>query len=115
MSRIGTSVYDAARGAPADRVPVMLEMKSSTDEWEFRTRALTDPEGQIANLLPEGLELAAGVYRLTYDTGSYFEHHHQRGFYPEVSIVFEVQHPAAEIHIPLNLGPDGYSTGRAAG
>ena len=114
MSRIGTSVYDAARGAPADRVPVTLEKRSGTDEWEFRTRAMTDQEGRITNLLPEGLELAAGVYRLTFDTGSYFEHHHQRGFYPEVSIVFDVQHPAAEIHIPLKLGPDGYSTGRSA-
>lgn len=111
MSRIGTSVYDTARKAPADRVPVKLEKRSAADDWEFRTRALTDADGQIENLLPEGLELAAGIYRLTFDTGSYFEHHHQRGFYPEVSIVFDVQHPAAEIHIPLRLGPEGYATG----
>lgn len=107
-------MYDEAREAPADRVPVVLEKRSADDEWEFRTRAVTDREGHIANLLPEGLELAAGVYRLTFDTNSYFEHHRQRGFYPEVSIVFDVQHPAAEIHIPLKLAPDGYATGRAA-
>ena len=115
MSRIGASVYDTARQAPADRVPVRLEKRSAEQEWEFRTRALTDTEGRIANLLPEGLELAAGIYRLTFDTGSYFEHHHQRGFYPEVAVVFEVQHPAAEVVIPLMLGPDGYSTHREEG
>ena len=112
MSRIGASVFDTVRGAPADRVPVKLEKRSGADEWEFRTRALTDSGGHIENLLPEGLELSAGVYRLTFDTGSYFEHHHQRGFYPEVSVVFEVQHPGAEVHIPLRLSPDGYSTQR---
>ncbi len=112
MSRIGASVYDMARRAPADRVPVKLEKRSADDEWEFRTRAVTDAAGRIENLLPEGLELAAGVYRLTFDTGSYFEHHHQRGFYPEVSVVFDVQHPGAEVHIPLRLSPDGYATQR---
>ena len=110
MSRIGTSVFDTAREACADRVPVKLEKRSGADEWEFRTRAVTDKDGRIDNLLPEGLELSAGVYRLTFDTGDYFEHHHQRGFYPEVSVVFEVQHPGATIHIPLKLSPDGYST-----
>ena len=112
MSRIGTSVYDTARDAPADRVPVKLEKRSGDAEWEFRTRALTDLDGRIANLLPEGLELSAGIYRLTFDTGSYFEHHHQRGFYPEVSVVFDVQHPGSEVHIPLQLSPDGYATQR---
>jgi 5-hydroxyisourate hydrolase len=112
MSRIGATVYDTARQAPADRVPVRLDKRSADGEWEFRTRALTDAEGRIGNLLPEGLELAAGIYRLIFDTGSYFEHHHQRGFYPEVAVVFEVQHPAAEVVIPLMLSPDGYSTQR---
>lgn len=115
MSRIGASVYDTARQAPADRVPVRLDKRSTEGEWEFRTRALTDAEGRVANLLPEGLELSTGVYRLTFDTGDYFEHHHQRGFYPEVSVVFEIQHPAAEVVIPLLLGPNGYSTHREDG
>jgi 5-hydroxyisourate hydrolase len=115
MSRIGTSVYDTAREAPADRVPVKLEKRGGAEGWEFRTRALTDARGRIDNLLPEGLELSAGVYRLTFDTGSYFEHHHQRGFYPEVSVVFEVQQPRADVHIPLRLSPEGYATHQEAG
>ena len=114
MSRVGTSVYDMARKAPADRVPVKLEKRSGADEWEFRTRAVTDNDGRIENLLPEGLELSAGVYRLTFDTGDYFERHRQRRFYPEVSVVFEVQHSGAQIHVPLQLSPDGYSTHREA-
>ncbi|MDH3606867.1 MAG: hydroxyisourate hydrolase [Acidimicrobiia bacterium] len=114
MSRLGTVVYDTERQAAADRVPVRLDKQSTEDEWQFRTRAVTDDSGRIDNLLPEGLELTTGVYRLTFDTRSYFDHHHQRGFYPEVSIVFDVQHPGAEITIPLELGPDGYSTRKDA-
>ena len=112
MSRLGTVVYDTERQAAADRVPVRLDKQAADDEWEFRTRAMTDEAGRIDNLLPEGLELSPGVYRLTFDTGLYFEHHHQRGFYPMVSIVFDVQHPGADITIPLELSPDGYATRR---
>ena len=115
MSQIGASVFDTARQAPADRVPVRLDKRSAEGDWEFRTRALTDLDGRVANLLPEGLELSTGVYRLTFDTGDYFEHHHQRGFYPEVAVVFEIQHPGAEVVIPLMLSPDGYSTHREDG
>ncbi|MBT8203600.1 MAG: hydroxyisourate hydrolase [Acidimicrobiia bacterium] len=110
MSGLGTTVRDTSRNAPADRVPVRLEKRSGTGEWEFRTRAVTDAAGHIANLLPEGLELTAGVYRLSYDTDSYFEHHHMAAPYPEIAVVFEIQRPGATVHIPLELSPDGYAT-----
>lgn len=110
MGGLGTTVLDTARNAPADRVPVRLEKRSSEGEWEYRTRAVTDEAGHIENLLPEGLELAVGVYRLSYDTGSYFEHHHMRAPYPEIVVIFDIQHPGATVHIPLEVGPDGFAT-----
>ena len=110
MSGLGTTVRDTSANAPADRVPVRLEKRSSSGEWESRTRAVTDQTGHIENLLPEGLELTAGVYRLSYDTASYFEHHHMAAPYPEIVVTFEIQHPGATVHIPLELSPVGYAT-----
>ena len=112
MSEISTEVFDTERDAPADRVPVVLEAQSPDGEWGFRTRAMTDAEGRVENLLPEGLSLAAGTYRLIFDTGSYFVHHDEETFYPSVIVSFVVTNPDDRIHIPLRLSPSGYETYR---
>lgn len=114
MSSISTHVLDLSRGRPADRVPVILEARSGADEWEFRTRAVTDNDGRIQNLLPEGLNLSAGVYRITFDTGDYFAHHDIDGFYPQVSVTFAISNPGEHHHVPLLLSPYGYTTYRGS-
>jgi len=45
-----------------------------------------------------------------FDTGSYFAASPQGGFYPEVSVTFEVTDPAAHHLVPLLLSPFTYST-----
>ena len=55
-----------------------------------------------------------GAYRLTFDTGGYFAAQGLRGFYPEVSIVFEVRAASEHYHVPLLLSPFGYSTYRGS-
>lgn len=112
MGQISTEVFDTEREAPADRVLIVLEAQSAAGDWEFRTRAMTDAEGRVGNLLPEGLGLAAGTYRLIFDTGSYFVHHDEETFYPSVIVTFVVTNPDERIHIPLRLSPSGYETHR---
>lgn len=112
MSAISTEVFDTQRAAPADRVPIVLEAQSSDGEWEFRTRAMTDAEGKVENLLPEGLALATGTYRLIFDTRSYFVHHDEETFYPSVTVTFVVNDPDDHVHIPVRLSPSGYQTHR---
>ena len=76
------------------------------------SRGVTDTDGRIAKLL-EG-PLPAGHYRLIFDTGDYFRARSVPGFYPQVTIEFEVRDPGQHHHVPLLLSPFGYSTYRGS-
>jgi 5-hydroxyisourate hydrolase len=112
MSGISTHVLDTARGRPASGVPVVLEIRSE-DGWRELARASTDDDGRV-QLLAAGASLIGGSYRLKFQTETYFTAHEIEGFYPEVSIVFEVRDAAQHYHVPLLLSPFGYSTYRGS-
>ena len=112
MSRITTHVLDTARGRPAAGVPVTLEVRAG-DGWKTLGLARTDVDGRARELAEEG-SLAAGRYRLTFDTAAYFESAGVEGFFPVAQIVFEVHDPSQHHHVPLLLSPFGYSTYRGS-
>ncbi len=115
---ITTHVLDMARGGPAAGVPVVLEMHSA-GSWGRLGGGGTDADGRCATLLPTTHALAAGQYRLTFDTGAY---HDACGgapggaFYPNACIAFRVapHQTAQHFHVPLLLAPFGYSTYRGS-
>jgi 5-hydroxyisourate hydrolase len=107
---LSTHVLDAGTGRPAPGVPLRLDRRAD-DVWEPVGRGATDDDGRCRSLAPEGLQ--PGVWRLTFDTGSYFTATGVRGFYPEVSVAFEVTEPGHH-HIPLLLSPFAYSTYRGS-
>lgn len=111
MSKITTHVLDVARGAPAAGVRIRLEMKYG-DRWTLVGDGRTDHDGRLRTLSPD--EIEAGVYRITFDTRSYFDAQGTVGFYPEASVVFEVREPEQHYHVPLLLSPYGYSTYRGS-
>ncbi|HEY3171549.1 MAG TPA: hydroxyisourate hydrolase [Thermoanaerobaculia bacterium] len=111
MSAITTHVLDTSRGRPAGGVPVTLEVRSA-DGWKTLGRGRTDPDGRASDLF-DG-EIAAGMYRLTFDTASYFAACGVDGFYPIVQVVFEVTDASQHHHVPLLLSPFGYSTYRGS-
>ncbi len=113
MSNITTHVLDTSLGRPAAGVPLLLEMKQPQDNWKELSRGVTDADGRCHQLLPAGA-LAAGAYRLSFDTASYFKSRHVSGFYPQVSVEFEVRDPESHYHVPLLLSPYGYSTYRGS-
>jgi 5-hydroxyisourate hydrolase len=113
MSGISTHVLDTARGRPASGVPVVLETKTVAG-WRELGRAVTDADGRARQILPPESSLAAGTYRLTFDTQSYFDRLGSEGFYPEAAIVFAVRDPEQHYHVPLLLAPYGYSTYRGS-
>ena len=80
MKRISTHVLDTARGKPARGVPVRLEQQEKSGNWVPLGSARTDQDGRCAQLLPDDKVLSAGLYRLTFDTGSYFAAAEDRGF-----------------------------------
>jgi 5-hydroxyisourate hydrolase len=73
---------------------------------------MTDADGRLKTLYPEGAPLNAGVYRLTFATGEYFESQGINAFFPEVSVVFETAPGEKHYHVPLLVSPFGYSTYR---
>jgi 5-hydroxyisourate hydrolase len=113
---ISTHVLDTSRGQPAAGVMVILERlatygPSLTGEM---SRARTDAEGRVRELLPANASLEAGRYRLTFDTGSYFTSCGMEPFYPAVMVTFSVRDPNEHFHLPLLLSAYGYSTYRGS-
>lgn len=113
MSTISTHILDTAGGHPAEGVPLVLEAR--TDEgWRPIGGGTTNHDGRVRDLLNDGESLDVGMYRMTFETGVYFEKSGTRGFYPVVRVVFEVQAPDEHYHVPLLLSPYGYSTYRGS-
>jgi 5-hydroxyisourate hydrolase len=114
MNRISTHVLDTAKGKPAAGVPVRLERQDSSGTWTPLGSARTDQDGRCGQLLPAGATLAEGVYRLTFDTATYFAASAADGLYPVVEITFRIRGGESQFHIPLLLSPNGYTTYRGS-
>lgn len=100
---LSTHVLDAATGSPAAGVPVVLQAQDGSQ----LASAQTDSDGRIGELYAR---MEVGRYRLTFDTGRYFASTGTRGFYPEISITFEVIDADRHHHVPVLLSPYAYST-----
>ena len=114
MSPITIHILDTATGTPAAGVPVLLEVSLPGDQWELLARGTTDPDGRVRDLLSQKTRLAKGIYRLTFQTATYFRANKIQGFYPMVQVIFEIINPREHHHIPLLLSPYGYSTYRGS-
>ena len=64
--------------------------------------------------MPAGRSLRTGVHRLRFETDAYYSARGMAGFYPEVTVVFEVADPSEHYHVPLLLSPYGYTTYRGS-
>ena len=110
---LSTHVLDASRGCPASGVPVELFLLDGGG-WRRLGGGTTDPDGRLRDFGEGAAGLAAGTYRLVFNTAAYFAATGQRGFYPEVSVTFDCADPAAHYHVPLLLSPFAYSTYRGS-
>ena len=108
---ITTHVLDTSRGAPAAGMSVILEMRHAS-EWSAVSRGATDEKGRLA-MVNDGRTLTPGVYRLTFDTGTYLRDLGiAHPFFPEVKVTFQVLEGKEHYHVPLLVSPFGYSTYR---
>jgi 5-hydroxyisourate hydrolase len=112
MKRVSTHILDLVHGKPAANVAVRLEKQSGAGDWHLLTSARTDQDGRCPQLFPEGEDFAAGIYRLRFETGSYFKLQKIAPLYPFVEVTFQVQEGESHFHIPLLLSPNGYTTYR---
>ena len=113
MKRISTHVLDLALGKPAGDVAVRLERQEPSG-WRLLASQRTDRDGRCSQLLPEGEGLSAGSYRLAFDTASYYEAQKIDALYPVVEVTFRVRAGDSQLHIPLLLSPNGYTTYRGS-
>jgi 5-hydroxyisourate hydrolase len=113
MSSISTHVLDTSRGVPAAGLEVRLEVWES-GQWRELADAQTDHDGRVKPLLPSGQMIQATLYRIVFDTGSYYQKLGLPSFYPEVTLTFEVKARTEHYHVPLLLSPYGFSTYRGS-
>lgn len=111
-SHITTHALDTSIGVPASNMMITL-MGLRDNNWKPISVGITNSDGRIGDVLPAGRKLSTGIYTMTFDTASYYEHKNQNGFYPEVSIQFKVT-DESHYHIPLLINPFGYSTYRGS-
>lgn len=114
MSTLSTHVLDTHRGRPAAGVPITLELQGPSGTWKELARGITNDDGRVRDFLPQGARVEPGVYRMAFDTGTYFRTRGEKGFYPSVTVVFELTAPEEHYHVPLLLSPFGYSTYRGS-
>ncbi|MBA0784437.1 hypothetical protein Gotri_026706 [Gossypium trilobum] len=120
---ITTHVLDVSRGSPAAGIEVRLEMWKSSQPrpsfggsdiggWVLEGFSTTDRDGRSGQLMSIVDALSPGVYRISFNTGKY----NPGGFFPYVSIVFEIKDTQKfeHFHVPLLLSPFSFSTYRGS-
>ncbi|MCP4443195.1 MAG: hydroxyisourate hydrolase [Aureispira sp.] len=112
MSQITTHVLDTSLGQPAAGLAIKLQQLDG-ENWKTLGEGLTNEDGRITDLLPDYETVPPGVYRMYFDTGSYYKKLNQKTFYPFVTIVFET-FDTSHYHVPLLLNPFGHSTYRGS-
>lgn len=117
MSTISTHVLDTSLGRPAAGVPIRLERvwaDHAAEGIEPLGGGETDGDGRLRGLVPDGVQLEAGTYRMVFGTGAYFAARKVECFYPEVTVLFRIAAAGEHYHVPLLLSPFGYSTYRGS-
>lgn len=112
-SPLTTHVLDTSIGQPASYVSLALYRQEENENQELLARAVTDENGRVAKLIDSSV-WREGLYRLRFDTKSYFARSGKECFYPYCDVTFVVRDKEAHYHVPLLLSPYGYSTYRGS-
>lgn len=112
MSQLTTHILDTSKGKPAAGIAVDLFVREN-ETWNKIASGITNVDGRIPDLLKSDKLLAAGTYRLKFETKAYFDKQGIPSLYPFVEISFTIS-DTAHYHIPLLLNPFGYSTYRGS-
>ncbi|EUC27765.1 hypothetical protein COCCADRAFT_57132, partial [Bipolaris zeicola 26-R-13] len=126
-------VLDTTIGRPAANIPVTLTLhpspssSSSTSSSTLTFTATTNSDGRVtawtpstpfsSTTLSEAFAQAGDQrYGLTFDTEAYFGQRGIATFFPEVEVKFVVREggKAEHYHVPVLLGPFGYTTYRGS-
>ncbi|XP_031405992.1 uric acid degradation bifunctional protein TTL isoform X2 [Punica granatum] len=120
---ITTHVLDVSQGHPGAGIEVHLEkwrqdcprpVFSGLDisSWDLLGSSTTDKDGRSGPLMKIVDAVDPGLYRISFNTGKYCP----SGFFPFVSIVFEIRETQKleHFHVPLLLSPFSFTTYRGS-
>ncbi|MGC8120783.1 hydroxyisourate hydrolase [Marinobacter sp. VGCF2001] len=108
---LSVHVLNIENGLPSPDVTVTLE-RHEDGKWVELSEAVTNEQGRISALYPEGESLEEGTYRVVFETGDWFAERNAKTFFPEIPVVFTMDGSLAHYHVPLLLSSYGYSTYR---
>lgn len=117
--RLTTHVLDTSRGRPAEGMKVALlevsgDLPCGTAAPLVET--LTDAHGQTSAPLLSGAPLRIGRYELRFHVGDYFRRmgavQGDFAFLEVVPVVFTIDEPTGDYHVPLTVTPWAYATYR---
>ncbi|PON56706.1 Transthyretin/hydroxyisourate hydrolase [Parasponia andersonii] len=120
---ITTHVLDVSRGSPGASIEVQLEIwkgpqprpvfgESDRGGWAIQGSSVTDNDGRSGHLMSIVDSVSPGIYRISFNTGKYCP----SGFFPYVSIVFEIKESQKRehFHVPLLFSPFSVTTYRGS-
>jgi 5-hydroxyisourate hydrolase len=110
---ITTHILDLSIGKPAAGVRVAL-LRIDNAIRTVVGSGVTDADGRLKDLVPQAPGLNAGVFELSFETGTYFKARGVEPFHPRVAVTFEITDPKQHYHVPLLISPFGYSTYRGS-
>uniref|UniRef100_A0A672Z4D3 Transthyretin n=1 Tax=Sphaeramia orbicularis TaxID=375764 RepID=A0A672Z4D3_9TELE len=103
-------ILDAVKGTPAGPMPLKVFRKGADGVWTQIATGITENDGEIHNLITEE-EFPAGVYRVEFDTKTYWKNEGSTSFHEVADVVFEA-HSEGHRHytLALLLSPFSFTT-----
>ena len=105
--KIIAQVLDGTYGNCAVGVRACLACAKG-DDWITVSEAETSSEGRIDAW--DSSNLQRGLYRIVFDSDSYFAGLGATTAYPEVAVTFRMQSASAAFQVQVTLAPYSYST-----
>jgi 5-hydroxyisourate hydrolase len=105
--RIFTRVLDSTYGKSAVGVHACLA-HAADDGWTALADAETNNDGRLEEW--ENRHLERGLYRIVFDSDSYFASLGAVAAYPEVVVIFRMPNEAPIFQVQVTLAPYSYST-----
>lgn len=121
-------VLDTTIGRPGSSIPVVLTLLNpSASSTPLKFSATTNSDGRVMGWAPASPFESKGLeevfreegdrkFSLTFDTEKYFGDRGIKTFFPEVEVKFVVreEQKGEHFHVPVLLGPFGYTTYRGS-
>ncbi|MBN3303308.1 TTHY protein, partial [Amia calva] len=103
-------ILDAVRGMPAAAIKLKVLKLTEEKTWKEAATGVTDQTGEVHGLIAEA-DFSAGVYKVEFDTKSYWKAEGRTPFHEVAEVVFEANTDGHRHYtLALLLSPFSYTT-----